>query len=100
MSHRGMKKWAPFSSLIEQQGQLNKTKKIKNKIEMPILSEEEISEINNALINYQGQTVNLKYYKNGSIILVKTKLNDINAENQSLKTSDGIVYFVNIIEIK
>jgi hypothetical protein len=99
MSDRGMKKWAPFSSLIEQQGELNKIKKQKQRIEMPILSEEEIQNINFALANYRKQIVELTYFKNGEIRTISTKLTQISVENQSLKSIDGVILFASIIKI-
>ena len=37
MSDRGMKKWAPFSSLIEQSTCLEEMRYQKNKIEKPLI---------------------------------------------------------------
>ena len=55
MSDRGMKKWAPYKSLIEQDVYLNKMKKEKEKISKPIISSEEAENINEILTNYHGE---------------------------------------------
>ena len=46
MSDRGMKKWAPYKSLIEQEVFINKMRVNKSKIEKPILCDEEMDKIN------------------------------------------------------
>ena len=55
MSDRGMKKWAPFSSLIEQSTCLEKMRFEKNKIEKPKISNERAEKINAILSNYKGE---------------------------------------------
>ena len=52
MSDRGMKKWAPFSSLIEQSTCLEEMRYQKNKIEKPLISIEKAREINEILTNF------------------------------------------------
>ena len=67
MSDRGMKKWAPYKSLSEQEEYLQKTRYSKVKIEKPIISNEAAEEINNILVNYEGQPLLVKYFRNGKI---------------------------------
>ena len=52
MSDRGMKKWAPYKSLPEQDPHLINTKKNKTKIDKPLISSEEAEVINEILSNY------------------------------------------------
>ena len=75
MSDRGMKKWAPYKSLNEQADSLQKAREAKTVIEKPTISSEEAELINEILVNYHGQELIVKYYRNGKIfedsILIK-----------------------------
>ena len=55
MSDRGMKKWAPYKSLVEQEKYLKKAHDDNEKIERPILSSDEMEEINEKLVNYSNE---------------------------------------------
>ena len=67
MSDRGMKKWAPYKSRSEQEEYCQKTRYSKVKIEKPTISNEAAEEINNILVNYEGQPLLVKYFRNGKI---------------------------------
>ena len=54
MSERGMKKWAPYKSLNEQEDYLNKLHKKQEKVERPRISSDEADNINEILVNYHG----------------------------------------------
>ena len=70
MSDRGMKKWAPYSSLIEQATCLEEMKYQRNKIEKPILTQDQKDKIEYALQSYQkGQIVKIKFFNDGYICL-------------------------------
>ena len=51
-SDRGMKKYAPFASLIEQSICLNEMRYKKNKIYKPKIVNERTDKINKILVNY------------------------------------------------
>ena len=57
MSDRGMKKWAPYKSLIEQEVFINKMRVNKSKIEKPILCDEEMEKINYYLTQKRCKTL-------------------------------------------
>lgn len=67
MSDRGMKKWAPYKSLNEQAASLQKAREEKVIIEKPSISDDEAEQINSILVNYQGQELEVKYFRNGKI---------------------------------
>lgn len=67
MSDRGMKKWAPYKSLNEQASSLQKAREAKVSIEKPSISDDEAEQINNILVNYQGQELLVKYFRDGKI---------------------------------
>ena len=78
MSDRGMKKWAPFSSLIEQATCLEEMKYQRNKIAKPILTEDQVEKINFVLQSYKkGQIVNIKFYNDGYLYIVSTSIKRI-----------------------
>ena len=67
MSGRGMKKWAPYKSLKEQWSTLDDVHNDEKKIEKPTISNEEAEEINEILVHYHGQEVEISYFRNGEI---------------------------------
>lgn len=100
MSDRGMKKWAPFSSLIEQATCLEEMKYQRNKIAKPILTEDQIEKINFVLQSYKkGQIVNIKFYNDGYLYIVSTSIKRIDLENRKLILEKGKLDFSNLIDI-
>ena len=65
MSDRGMKKWAPYKSLIEQEKYLNKAKQNSEKETRPQISSDEAELINEILVNYHGEELEILYWRNG-----------------------------------
>lgn len=101
MSDRGMKKWAPFSSLIEQATCLEEMKYQRNKIEKPILSDDQKEKIEYVLQTYKkGQTVKIKFYNDGYLYFVETQIKRIDTENRLLVLVNGKLKFENIIDIE
>jgi len=100
MSDRGMKKWAPFSSLIEQATCLEQMKYERNKIDKPILTDDQIEKINYVLQSYQkGQTVKIKFYNDGYLYYIETQIKRIDLENRQLILTNGKLKFENILDI-
>ncbi|HOF65665.1 MAG: YolD-like family protein [Erysipelotrichaceae bacterium] len=62
---RGMIKWAPFASLKEQAIFLNKMQQENKKVDKPILSEDQMEEMNYILVNYKGERLNIVYFDKG-----------------------------------
>ena len=99
MSDRGMKKWAPFSSLIEQSSVLNEMFYEKNKKAKPQISNERASKINRILSNYGGEKIKIKYFYDGYIYEVSTIIKRIDTLNRRLIFEDGVMPFSEIIDI-
>ena len=100
MSDRGMKKWAPFSSLIEQATCLEQMKYERNKIEKPVLTDDQLEKINYVLQMYRkGQTVKIKFYNDGYLYVIETQIKRIDLENRILILTDGKLRFENLIDI-
>lgn len=101
MSDRGMKKWAPYSSLIEQATCLEEMKYKKNKVDKPILESDQIEKINFVLSNTKnGQTLNIKFYYDGYFYTVSSQLKRIDIENKILVLEDGKIKFDQLIDIE
>ena len=100
MSDRGMKKWAPYSSLIEQATCLEQMKYQRNKIERPILTDDQKEKINYALQSYKkGQIIKIKFFHDGYLYEINTSIKRIDLENHVLVLENGKLDFINIIDI-
>lgn len=101
MSDRGMKKWAPYKTLEDQWSTLDNLYKNEEKVEKPLISNEVAEEINDKLVNYQGQEYEFYYYKNGRILKEKSTIKKIDAFNRNLLLTNGIkISFRDLIGIK
>lgn len=101
MSDRGMKKWAPYSSLIEQATCLEEMRYKRNKIEKPTLEEDQIEKINFTLSNYEpGSIVKIKFFYDGYIYFISSSIKRIDVENQTLILKDGKLKFNQILDIE
>ena len=76
---RGMIKWMPFNSLMNGRTVINNLMNEKNKIKMPILSEDEKQELENKIINayYTKDKIIITYYKNGYLLKNKSYIKKI-----------------------
>lgn len=66
MKDRGMKKWIPFNALVEQKGEINKSIKRLDNVEI-ILSEDQEFDINRALKENFNKKVKIGYILNNQI---------------------------------
>lgn len=80
MKQRGMVKWQPFASLPEQANYINNLIYKMNKIERPILSEDQLNELNEKLfVCFENkETICLEYFYDGYIYLVEGIIIKIN----------------------
>ena len=96
-----MKKWAPFSSLIEQATCLEQMKYERNKIDKPELTQDQIEKIDYALQTYQkGQVVKIKFYSDGYLYEINSSIKKIDLENRCLVLEQGKLKFSNILDIE
>ena len=96
---RKMVKWAPFASLKEQSIYLNKLKMDRQKVERPLLSEDEINAINEKLVNYDGQTLLITYYDQGFIKQIESVISKIDGPNKKVITPDLAISFDDLISL-
>ncbi|MCR5185278.1 MAG: YolD-like family protein [Bacilli bacterium] len=77
MSDRGIKKWAPYKSLVEQDYSLKEQKEKDNRIEKPTISNEQAEEINDILLNHNGNPLKICYYRRGQLLEVVDSIKKI-----------------------
>ena len=101
MSERGMKKWAPYKSLIEQESYLNKLHENNQKVEKPRISSDEAELINEILVNYQGEVLLITYWRGGKINTISAILKKIDPLNKKIVLQDRrTIYFSEIIKLE
>ena len=84
MSERGMKKWAPYKSLNEQEDFLNKLHQKQAEVERPRISSDEAENINEILVNYHGEELLIEYWRNEKINTVSSILSKIDPVNKKI----------------
>ena len=101
MSDRGMKKWAPYSSLVEQATCLEEMRYKRNKIEKPILEDDQIEKINYILCNYEkGRILKIKFFYDGYLYFIESAIKRIDVENQLLILEKGKLKLSQIVDIE
>lgn len=101
MSERGMKKWAPYKSLIEQEKYLKKAHDNNNKQTRPQISSDEAEMINEILTNYQGEELEISYWRNEKINTVSSILVKIDVDNKKIVLPERkTIYFKELIDLK
>lgn len=82
--NRGMKKWAPYKSLNEQADFINKMYYEKHKVEKPKISSDQADDINEILVNYQGQLLTITYFDDGYVYDIKSTIYKIDIINRRI----------------
>ena len=101
MSERGMKKWAPYKSLNEQEDYLSKLHKKQEKVERPRISSDEADSINEILVNYHGEELLIEYWRNEKINAVSSILSKIDPVNKKIVLPlRKTIYFSELIRIE
>ena len=88
MNDRGMKKWAPYKSLNEQETFLNQMREKRSRIEKPIISQDLAEQINYLLLNHNNKELLFTFYKNGHIYQIKQKILNIDLTTRIIKGSE------------
>lgn len=100
MKDRGMVKWAPYKSLIEQEDFMGNMKQKKKRIDKPMNLQEKSEEINTLLCTYHGQEVVISYYKDGYIEKISGTIDLIDTTYKFLLVNGDKLYLRNVIDIK
>ncbi|MHC2027915.1 YolD-like family protein [Staphylococcus aureus] len=77
---RGAVKWQPFKTIPEQYIRIDEFVENQNKIEMPVLSEDQLNILNDKItyIMHKNVSCTLSYWCNGYIQTVEGRINRIN----------------------
>ena len=101
MSERGMKKWAPYKSLVEQEKYLKKAQDDNQKVSRPTISSDEAEIINEILVNYQGEELIIAYWRNDKINTVSSILKKIDIDNKKIVLPERkTIYFSELINLE
>lgn len=100
MSERGIKKWAPYKSLVEQEKYLKKLHEDNQKVERPLLSEDEAQEINEILVNYQGEELEITYWRSERINTIVSVIKKIDPNNKKIVLPERrAIYFNELVSL-
>lgn len=99
-SDRGMKKWAPYKSLNEQEFFMQQMREKKSRVEKPIISDDLAEEINNVLMHYKTNTIYvMNYYHNGHIYEIEQSIIEIDIINRIIKCSEVNIFLDDLLQI-
>ena len=99
MRDRGMVKWAPYKSLIEQEDFMGNMRKARKRIEKPKNCEDKAESINNLLMNYSGQVVTITHYNDGLLEKISGTITEMNTTYKYLVVNGERYYIKNITDI-
>lgn len=105
---RGMVKWAPFAKITmpEQYEMLNQFKQDQNKIDKPILSDNQLNDLNDKMIfkMYNDPAIEVRYYLKGYIQAIEAYIHKLDVHTQLLYLYEGNglskINLKDIVEIK
>ena len=98
---RGMIKWAPFNSVIPNKEVIYSVQKEKNKIKMPILSDEQKQNIERNLIEafYEQKIINVEYFYDNNFFKKTGKIKKIDFTFHKIYFDDKVLIFEQILRI-
>ena len=100
---RGIIKWQPFNSLINGKLVVNSLLLEREKINKPIISEEDQKKLESEIIEayYTQNKILIQYYKNGYLLKTLTKIKKIDCAYKTIYLENNIkLFFKQIIKIK
>lgn len=92
MINRDIIKWQPFDSLVSAQKMINSIVNEKAKINKPILSSDQLNQLNDLIIEYFYEQINIiiKYYKNNNIYKTAGIIIDLNQSNKTITLNTNV----------
>ena len=96
---RGMMKYAPYKSLIEQSSVLARMRYEKGKRPRPLISSDRAREINEILTHYQGEEVDAEYYEDGYRHRVQGVISEISAMFRYLIIGEKEIRFADLLDL-
>lgn len=89
MSDRGMKKWNAYKSLPEHDPAVRGTMNERYKVPRPVISSEEAEIINEILVNYHGELLDVEYYRNEELFNFTDTIKKIDTYSRKITFSNG-----------
>lgn len=102
MSNRGMVKWQPFNAVKSGNSMIDNVLEKKNKVAMPILSEDQLYDIQNKILTAyeEKNTISIRFFRDGRYYQKDGKIVNIDSIKRKITLSDGfILYFSQIIDV-
>ena len=97
---RGMVKYAPYQSLVEQGKALSKMRYDKQRTPKRLLSSDAAEEINELLIHYQSEPVVVVFWRNGFFYEERGIIQRIDAQRKRIQINGMFVQFQEFQSIK
>ena len=100
MKDRGMMKWHPYKSLVEQ-AEINRAMNERiDREEKPLISEEKAEEINEYLTQYSGQISKITYFRLDHKRVLVGRLEKISGEQRFLIAEGIRIPFGDLLDIE
>ena len=102
MNNRKYVKWQPFEAVISGKVMVNEVLARKNKVKMPILSDDQIEEINRKMstAHHNKDIITIRYYRSGKFYEKRGIIEEIDVNEGKIVLNDGFsIFFSQIIEI-
>ncbi|MBP5217289.1 MAG: YolD-like family protein [Bacilli bacterium] len=96
---RGMMKWAPYQSLVEQATSLALMRRKKQKVERPLVASDQAEEINEILVHYAKEEVAARYWEDGCLYDVSGIISKIDAVYHFLVLNGKKILFRDLIRL-
>ena len=94
-------KWNPFNAVAPGGMMVNEVLREKNKIDMPVLSEDQKLELQNKMFEafYNQETIKVKYFKAGKVYIKEGIITNIDQNSHKIVlNSEFPVFFSQIID--
>ena len=96
---RGMIKWAPYKSLVEQSPILARMRYEKGKRPRPQISSDRAREINEVLVTYGGEEVDAEYYEDGYRHHIQGVISEISALFKYIVIGERKIGFKDLLDL-
>ncbi len=100
MSDRGMKKWAPYASLIEQKGTLGAMMHNRRKVARPHISSDQAAFIERCLVDYHGETLTITYFDDGFIRSCRDIILTIDQLNRCIICANATIAYKDLLALE
>lgn len=99
---RGNVKWQPFATMPEQYARIEQYMLDQNKIDRPILSDDQPKTLNEKLINkmFNNPYIELNYFEEGYIKEITEYVHKMDVHNSELKLSvNGVIKTFSLLDV-